>query len=104
VVKKKKGPKKGTKYKKRATAAPDAGGGLAPKYPKMTKKAAAAAAAAVAAAAASSRTMAHAFGRFGLQNTQVDLGKHFLCESLNISASFCPLQLRPHTFTSYRYT
>ncbi|KAF9541681.1 hypothetical protein EC957_002758 [Mortierella hygrophila] len=73
VVKKKKGPKKGTKYKKRATAAPDAGGGLAPKYPKMTKKAAAAAAAAVAAAAASSRTMANAFGRFGLQNTQVDL-------------------------------
>ncbi|KAF9141533.1 hypothetical protein BGX30_004602 [Mortierella sp. GBA39] len=73
VVKKKKGPKKGTKYKKRATAAPDAGGGLAPKYPKMTKKAAAAAAAAVAAAAASSQNMAQVFGRFGLQNTQVDL-------------------------------
>ncbi|KAK3834470.1 MAG: hypothetical protein J3R72DRAFT_452391 [Linnemannia gamsii] len=74
VVKKKKGPKKGTKYKKRATAVPDAGAtsGKAPKTPKMTKKAAAAAA---AAAAFSSQNMAHvpAVGRFAFQNTQVDL-------------------------------
>ncbi|KAF9145970.1 hypothetical protein BG015_011730 [Linnemannia schmuckeri] len=76
VVKKKKGPKKGTKYKKRATAAPDAGGvasGKAPKTPKMTKKAAAAAAAAAAAVASQNMAYAPAVGRFAFQNTQVDL-------------------------------
>ncbi|KAG0209098.1 hypothetical protein BGX28_000115 [Mortierella sp. GBA30] len=49
VVKKKKGPKKGTKYKKRTPAVPaDGAGGKAIKPPKMSKKAAAAAAAAAA--------------------------------------------------------
>ena len=106
-MKKKKGPKKGTKYKKRATAAPDAGGvalGLAPKYPKMTKKAAAAAAAAVAAAAASSQDMAHVrtVGRFAFQNTQIDLGKQFfLVQVIERVSLFLPFAIA--SSSSYFY-
>ncbi|KAF9345080.1 hypothetical protein BGX26_003574 [Mortierella sp. AD094] len=76
VVKKKKGPKKGTKYKKRTPAADGSKPGTkSTKAPKMTKKAAAAAAAAVAASEAARATQPSfsLAGRFGFQNTQVDL-------------------------------
>ncbi|KAF9178192.1 hypothetical protein BGZ50_007972 [Haplosporangium sp. Z 11] len=73
VVKKKKGPKKGTKYKKRTPAGPD---GKVPK--KMTKKAAAAAAAAAEAAAQEAALQAQRQtlnfgGRLGPMNTRVDM-------------------------------
>ncbi|KAF9435693.1 hypothetical protein BGZ76_005713 [Entomortierella beljakovae] len=76
VVKKKKGPKKGTKYKKRTPAAE--GSKSASKStkntPKMNKKAAAAAAAAAAVEAARSNQPALSIsGHFGFQNTQVDM-------------------------------
>ncbi|KAF9169927.1 hypothetical protein BGX21_007934 [Mortierella sp. AD011] len=75
VVKKKKGPKKGTKYKKRTPAADGSKPGTkSTKAPKMTKKAAAAAAAAAASEAArASQPSFSLAGRFGFQNTQVDL-------------------------------
>ncbi|CAO3571030.1 unnamed protein product [Mortierella alpina] len=73
VEKKKKGPKKGTKYKKRTPATLDAAGGKAAKPVKMSKKAAAAAAAAAAEAEAALRAQQQTLnigGRFG---TRVDL-------------------------------
>ncbi|KAG0319272.1 hypothetical protein BGZ99_005201 [Dissophora globulifera] len=69
VVKKKKGPKKGTKYKKR-TPAPD-GSKPAPKAKKLTKKAAAAAAA-EAEASQSQPIAPPVTDRFSFQNTQID--------------------------------
>ncbi|KAF9564466.1 hypothetical protein EC968_004489 [Mortierella alpina] len=72
VEKKKKGPKKGTKYKKRTPATLDAAGGKVAKPPKMSKKAAAAAAAAAEAEAAlrAQQQTLNIGGRFG---TRVDL-------------------------------
>ncbi|KAF9928081.1 hypothetical protein BGZ75_009051 [Mortierella antarctica] len=72
VEKKKKGPKKGTKYKKRIPATLDAAGGKAAKPVKMSKKAAAAAAAAAEAEAAlrAQQQTLNIGGRFG---TRVDL-------------------------------
>ncbi|KAF9913762.1 hypothetical protein BX616_009634 [Lobosporangium transversale] len=68
VVKKKKGPKKGTKYKKRTPATGKEAGTKSatktPKVPKVTKKAAAVAAAQVP------RPIV---GRFGFQNNPIDL-------------------------------
>ncbi|KAF9116806.1 hypothetical protein BGX27_010423 [Mortierella sp. AM989] len=76
VVKKKKGPKKGTKYKKRTpTADGSKPGTKSSKAPKMTKKAAAAAAAAAAAseAAKANQPTFSLAGRIGFQNTQVNM-------------------------------
>ncbi|KAG0366076.1 hypothetical protein BC939DRAFT_531886 [Gamsiella multidivaricata] len=80
VAKKKKGPKKGTKYKKRTPAVAADGSkpaGKTPKASKMTKKAAAAAAAAAAEAETEAvrqkQAEASVSGRFGFLNTQVDI-------------------------------
>ncbi|KAG0242605.1 hypothetical protein BGX31_000130 [Mortierella sp. GBA43] len=69
-VKKKKGPKKGTKYKKRVPKVDGAAPGVkAPKAPKMTKKAAAAA----AEAAKASQLRPPDAARLDFQNTVIDM-------------------------------
>ncbi|KAF9366399.1 hypothetical protein BGX34_003356 [Mortierella sp. NVP85] len=72
-VKKKKGPKKGTKYKKRVPKVDGATpAGKTPKAPKMTKKAAAAAAAAAEAAKAAQFKPPNGM-QLGFQNTVFDM-------------------------------
>ncbi|KAI1310527.1 hypothetical protein EDD11_003732 [Mortierella claussenii] len=77
VVKKKKGPKKGTKYKKRTPAGPDESkaSAKAPKVPRITKKAVAAAAQAQADSEAARNAQATPVlaGRFGHPAVHIDL-------------------------------